>query len=773
MADNLPIESSSYESVLKQASQQRNIIFKFSKTYPAYIILMVFLVISYFVWNFFGQQVETDRRTSFDKAVNSVVTRFDTKYRSNLQVLTSIAGLYDNLVEVVRDYFYLYSTVPTQTNPSIVSLMYAPVVTNDKIKKDEFEFNAQRQTKLSEFRIFPESHEQFFFPVYYIEPFKENMYLAGFDLNSNNIARAAILKARDSNTVVATEVFEIRQQGRKTVVFEEAKYDTLLNPMGQIDFIDEKFVKKNIDFEIKKLDGFYIMAPVYLKDSVRSTPDERTKNFNGVVILEANAEKFFKSALGAGLPSDTTVYFKVIDINSSGKENIIYQSDNAAKAGDGFNPLICDTILIQIADRELKVIFSTVPGFGEGLQAQMPIISLIISLVLSFVFFGFILSVSTSRARAMDLAERMTRSQRRIVETTDDIIAALELSGVWKSLNPAAQSIFGYSFNELAGSKIENLFMDAADIKKFTALIRQSIDEYTERMDFRMKTKVGEIKWLSWSFTVSNNDGLIYCIGRDTTLEKIAEENAKLRAKQIELAEQFTKEASEFKSFFMTKLSHQMRNSLTGIIGYLQLLLQKLYDDEEEQNSFISLAEESSEELFSFVEDMVDVAAETSVDISTLILDRIMNKTKTEVANAVSGSAKVNIMVNDEGRNSTIVGDSKLLTQAFTHVFIALSEGMDSSDIHVTGVENTHEGATEIQIITGGNILVSDIIEVYKANKYKLIEALKEDKNDVMLRFAKAASLFRLMNGTMTLETFGHEDGNVVQITLPINKQIS
>ncbi len=772
MADKIPIESSSYESVLKQASQQRNIIFKFSKTYPAYIILLVFLVISYFVWNFFSKQIETDRRTAFDKAVNSVETRFEARYNSNLQVLTSIAGLYDNLVEVVRDYFYLYSTVPTQTNPSIVSLMYAPVITNDKMKRDEFEFNAQRQTKLSEFKIFPESQEQYFFPVYFVEPFRDNMYLAGFDLNSSRIARQAILKARDSNTVVATEVFEIRQQGRKTVVFEEAKYDTLFNPMGQIDFIDEKFIKKNIDFDIKKLDGFYIIAPVYLKDSARATPIERAKNFNGVVILEANAEKFFKSALGAGLPSDTTIYFKVIDINSDGKENVVYQSGNIP-ADEGFKPLISDTVLIKIADRDLKVIFATVPGFGSGLQAQMPIISLVISLVLSFVFFGFILSVSTSRARAMDLAERMTRSQRRIVETTDDIIAAMDLTGVWKSLNPAAQAIFGYSFGELAGTNIEGLFLEASDYKRFTAMIRQASDEYTERMDFRMKTKEGDVKWLSWSFTVSNNDGLIYCIGRDTTLEKIAEENAKLRAKQIELAEQFTKEASEFKSFFMTKLSHQMRNSLTGIIGYLQLLLQKLYDTEEEQDSFVSLAEESSEELFSFVEDMVDVASETSIDISTLVLDRIMDRTKADVASALAGANKINIVVNDEGKSATVVGDGNLLAQAFAHVFLALSEGNENSEIQVTGIENTHEGATEIQVVTGGNALVSDIIEVYKANKYKLIEALKDDRNDVMLRFAKAASLFRLMNGTMTLETFGHDDGNVVQITLPINKQLS
>ena len=144
-----------------------------------------------------------------------------------------------------------------------------------------------------------------------------------------------------------------------------------------------------------------------------------------------------------------------------------------------------------------------------------------------------------------------------------------------------------------------------------------------------MKSGIDSQKWVNWSFTISKTDQLIYAIGRDVTLEKIAEEQAALRSKQIQLAEQFTREASEFKSYFMTKLSHQMRNSLTGILGYLELINNNIYESQEEHDSYIALAEESSEELFTFVSDMVEVALGsndgTYTEISTIKLDTALN----------------------------------------------------------------------------------------------------------------------------------------------------
>lgn len=100
-----------------------------------------------------------------------------------------------------------------------------------------------------------------------------------------------------------------------------------------------------------------------------------------------------------------------------------------------FTPLITETRSLKIADREITIEFATVPSFGQGFQGRLPLFSLFGGVLISFVGFAFIFSIVTARGRALDLAERMTRSQRRIVESSQDIIAVMDIQGAWKSLS--------------------------------------------------------------------------------------------------------------------------------------------------------------------------------------------------------------------------------------------------------------------------------------------------------------------------------------------------
>lgn len=766
MANIKNMDNASYESILKQASQKKNVIFSFSKTYPAYLILAAFLVLSYFVWDFFNNKVAEDRNIAFEKAVGSVMTRFENKNISNQQILNSITGIYDQERDVVKQYFELYSSVPTRNYPSIISMMYVPRVTKEG--KEDFIFNCERQ-KMIGYNIWPEADRDYYYPVYYVENYDTNLYVTGYDLASEQMTLTAIEKARDDNAFTRTPIFEIRKDQDIEIRIPHVSYDTIRYPWGEIE------IQERTDYEKKTIhqpqrNGFYLMRAVFEKGSARETIDERKANFKGVVLIELDSKVMFEKALGDGQPGDTTIVFDIVEQDES-NENSIFTSSNYESAKDN-NPVVSSNRIFKIADKEFIIKFSTVKNFGDPLQAMLPTLALAISLALSLVFFGFVLSVSTGKARAQDLADRMTRSQRRIVDSSEDIIAVLGMDGAWKSMNPASEAILSYTPSELTGNKLESLILEEEDLARFKNIIKSGQNEYTERTDFRMKGKNDEIKWLSWSFTISNADQLIYCIGRDVTLEKKAEEEARLRSKQIELAEQFNREASEFKSFFMSKLSHQMRNSLTGILGYIQLLVNEIYDDDEERDSYLKMAEESSEEMFTFVADMLDVATETQIDITTIQLDKIMKNIDDILNKELEDGKSISITKMEGSQSATAVGDNKLLEKAFFHLFGALSKGVDKSDIQIASTENTYEGATEIQIMTNGNLLVADMIEVFKNNKDNLIEALKDDQKDVVLELAIAASTFRLMNGTMALDTFGPEEGNVVQITMPLNKPI-
>jgi PAS domain S-box-containing protein len=723
--------NTSYETILKQAGRQKVSIFRFSKTYPAYIILIIMLSLSFLVKDFFEQQVTSENKAAFDKAVTSVVNRLENKEQKNTQILNSFRSIYDNEVQVVRDYFYLYSSVPVKTNPSIRSILYVEKVPASRTS--EFEISAQGAV-YSNYKIKSSGVHQYYEPILLIVPREKNEHLLGVDMDVNPIISGLLNKSCNNNQIVASQVFDVRQP------------DTL---------------------------GFYLIGSVYKQNSDRSTVETRKLNYAGSVLIEIDPQLYYEEALGEGIASDTTIVFNLFDINNN-KENLIFSSKNSVKFKD-YDPDYAQEIEFKIADHPYKIKFASIPNFTGSFQKFLPMLSFIISIVLSFAFFAFILAVTTSQARAIDIAERLTRSQRRIVDSSKDIIAVMDLTGVWKSMNPASAQIFGYEPNEMLGQKIDLLFNSSHDIKSLYNSIENVEEEITERMDFLMNTGSGYTKWINWSFTISKTDGLVYCIGRDVTLEKIAEEQNHIRTRQSEVAEHFTREASESKSLFMIKLSHQLRNSLTGILGYLSLLSNKLFDNEDERDNYISLAEESSEELFNFVSDIDEISYGSDnpiiKELNNLKFSEILISAKDELVAISQGEQQINLSIDDEGDSARIVADFNQIKNSFIELLKAFSAESDKIDIMVAVTKNIYEGALEIQVMSSPNPIVTDIINIYKQNSNNLIDALKSDKKDILFHFAIAASNFRMLNGNMILDTLGEEEGNIVQITLPLTKK--
>lgn len=731
MINNQFTPDTTYEAILQQASKQRSFSFNFSKAYPAYIILIITVILSFLAWFLVAQKVKSDRKSAFDKAVISVMNRLELKYQNDYQVLQSMRSLYDSKVQVVRDVFELYGTIPARTYHSIISIMYAPQVPMEKL--EEFVYYARSQGYY-DYTLHPEGIRNVYYPVEYIVPLEINSHVGGYDLGTDKTLERTILKARDNNIVVSTPIYTIR------------KPDT---------------------------SGFFLISPIYGRDARLDNKDDYVNNFEGVLLLELDSKTFFETALGAGVASDTSIVFQCIDIDEGGKKSVVYESENAEILKTNYKAALVDIGKFKVADRFIEVHFSSIPNFGGTFQSILPLLTFIISLMVSFGFSAFILSIISSRARAVDLAERMTRSQRRILESSRDIIAVLDLNGIWKSMNPASNSVFEFTPTEMIGQKIDSLIADPEELAQFYSIINTKQVELTDRLDTQVISKNKALKWISWSLTVSKADELVYCIGRDITLEKIAEEQAALRSKQITLAEQLAREVSEFKTYFMLKLSHQLRNSLTGMMGYLQLLSQKIYDNEEEHDNFIMLAEQSSEELFTFVSDIDDVASsnveEEVIQLSLVNIEKIVKELDSEIKKDSELATVMDLQIL-EGKDATMVADYKILKSTLLEVVSALSEGLEACTVKVNAQENHYEGATELQVLTSPNKKIEELIYIYNNNLNSLIDALKYDKKDVLLRFALGASTIRMMNGSFKIESFGNNEGNVVLITLPLNK---
>lgn len=714
----------SYEQVLKGATKEHSIIFDFKKTYPAYIVLIIALIISYVAYNVMDDKVKDDRLSTFEKAFTSILTRLEKKVELDEGIMNSMQGLFLRSF-VVKDVFELNGSIPVSSFKSIISIDYA--YKTDPQGLEEFIFNS-RSGGNYDIKFHPEGVRNVYYVIDYIVPYQANIDRTGYDYASLPITKNAIEKARDNNSFTSTEIHEIRD-GKS---------------------------------------GFYIFAPIYRKDMPVSTVAERVQNFEGALVLEIDKDKFFDEAIGSGIATDSSITFEINDISSNGNVKSIYTSKNSSLLKtDGTKATISQTQKIKIADRELEITFHTVPNFGGEFQNYLPLLTLAGTTLTSFVLFGFIISVITSRARALDLAERMTRSQRRIVDTSKDIISVFDFSGVWKSMNNASIEIFGIQPSEFIGQNISEIFLLESDFKNLLEIIKGAKEEETIRSDYKMKNVKGELVWVSWSFTFSINDNLIYSIGRDVTLEKAQEEQAKLRTKQIQLAEQFSREASESKTYFLTKLGHQLRNSLTGIVGYLQLVSSKAYENEEELDMFVGMASESSEELFTFVSDLVDNAEQSEeairINIATLNFGNVLKETTNKLKES---KVDFKLVVHNEN-NTKLIGDMGIVVEAMVKVFTTMAGDKNVCKLEITAQENHNENATEIQILASANPLVEEMITLYKENKPHIIESLKLDKNDILLDLSIIESNIRRLNGTMMVDTLG-EEGNFITLTMPL-----
>jgi len=728
--------STNFENVIKQAGpkKKKSILFNFRKTYPVYIILILFVAASFGVRYLVEETVMQSSRKEFDKATASVITRLNNQLERHEQVLSSMHGLYGENIEVVRDYFELYGAVPAKTYSSILSLSYVPQVEGKDW--DNFFFSARSQGYF-DYELKPEGKRPLYYPILHCVLLEKNNHRIGFDYATVPEIKSAIEKSRDEDKTIATNAIYLRP-------------DTL---------------------------GFCLINAIFQQDLPKSTLSERQANFQSTLVLEISYEEFFNTGLrgndGKFFPSDSTIIFEFIEKNGA-TEKSLFRSKNYSLIDNQYIPLFSESYQFEIADKVWIANFQTVPNFGGKFQSYLPNLSLIGSLITSFLFFAFIVSVITSRSRAEDLAERMTRSQRRILEATKDIIGVIDFNSNWKSVNPAVMIVLGYNTDEFLAKKFNEFFANKKDYDDFISTIKSSANEQTHKFDFQLIRKDLEVIWVNFSLTISNLDNLVYAIGRDVTLEKLAEQEARIKRKQIELAEQFALEAIHSKSYFMTKLSHQLRNSLTSIIGYLQLLSSKIYDTDEEMEAYIRYAEEGSEEFFTFISDIVDA----TIEHGESSIDSFVNtKMKPAMHNALAeykqstGNSKIGINIDDSNTNPSALVNPTSLGNALVLSFKALVSDIENATLDATIMENHYEGATEIQILGPGNSEIAELIKLYKYNSSNLIDTLKFDKNDVISNIAKAASFIRRMNGTISVETFGGDEGNIIMITLPLVKR--
>ena len=207
---------------------------------------------------------------------------------------------------------------------------------------------------------------------------------------------------------------------------------------------------------------------------------------------------------------------------------------------------------------------------------------------------------------------------KAIVETAVDGIITIDENGFVASVNPAVEKMFGYSARELIGRNLSMLMAEP---------YRSEHDDYLNHY-----RRTGERKVIGAGREVRGRrkDGSEFPVDLGVSETMIGARRFftglmrdATNRKQVEQALIDAKEAADTASYakseFLANMSHEIRSPLTGVLGYAEILLNRLKDANDLE--CVRTIKQSGQYLLQIINDILDLA---KIEAQGVELDREM-----------------------------------------------------------------------------------------------------------------------------------------------------
>jgi PAS domain S-box-containing protein len=207
---------------------------------------------------------------------------------------------------------------------------------------------------------------------------------------------------------------------------------------------------------------------------------------------------------------------------------------------------------------------------------------------------------------------------RAIVETAVDGIITIDENGIIASVNPAVEKMFGYSARELIG---RNLSMLMAEPYR---------SEHNDYLDYYRRTGERKVIGVGREVRGRRKDGSEFPVDLGVSETMIGARRFftglvrdATGRKQVEQALIDAKEAADTASYakseFLANMSHEIRSPLTGVLGYAEILLNRLKDPND--LDCVRTIKQSGQYLLQIINDILDLA---KIEAQGVELDREM-----------------------------------------------------------------------------------------------------------------------------------------------------
>ncbi|HEX5392383.1 MAG TPA: PocR ligand-binding domain-containing protein [Rhodocyclaceae bacterium] len=225
------------------------------------------------------------------------------------------------------------------------------------------------------------------------------------------------------------------------------------------------------------------------------------------------------------------------------------------------------------------------------------------------------------RRRAEGALHASEEKYRRIVDTSNEGIWAIDKDGGTTFVNARLAEVLGYSVEEMMGRHFSDFLFeeDLSDHAQKMERRSQGVSEHYER---RFRCRDGHTVWMLASATPSFDDANGYAgsfaMMTDITDRKRAEEErlryrehleetVKQRTSELLLARDAAEAANKAKSVFLANMSHELRTPLNAILGFSGMMRRdpKLTPN---QSEHLDIINRSGEHLLALINDVLEMA---------------------------------------------------------------------------------------------------------------------------------------------------------------------
>ncbi len=378
--------------------------------------------------------------------------------------------------------------------------------------------------------------------------------------------------------------------------------------------------------------------------------------------------------------------------------------------------------------------------------------------------------------RELEVTRRHAERVRAVFDTAFDAIVTFDRGGGVRTVNRAAEDLFGRPIAEVEGQPIHRFLSWGADGRPTAEL--PAIGTVVRAEALRVDGSACPVEFALASSGQGEDflySAIVHDISRRVEDERRIEEFAQgleVSNRRLEELNAQLEEASRLKSEFLANTSHELRTPLNGMIGFLQLVLDGMCDSPEEERDFQRQALECSRHLLGLINDVLDIAkieaGKLSLEITPVDPSAVFDEvyTLTHVQAAQKG-----IRLTFEpppGDGLRVRGDFGKIKQVLINLVGNSLKFTPKGSITVRAVPHVDLGHCMFEVVDTGIGIPADRQKVIFEKFTQADGSTTRKYGGTGLGLAITRSLVELMGGIIGVQSDGPGQGALMYFSLPV-----